>query len=144
MDQLIDMLHKTGCSLVVRDRQGNVTLYDKQGVRDLVWLLDNHPERLCGSSLADKVVGKAAAALMVRGKVGHVYADVMSELALPLLSEAEIPFSYGQLVSRIVIPAGDERCPLEQIVTPAATAEEAEALLRAHFAEMAARNSRSQ
>ena len=45
------------------------------------------------------------------------------------------PEAVGQ-VERIVIPEGDQRCPLEQIVAPAHTAVQVETLLRQHFAEM--------
>ena len=113
-----------------------VMTYNKKGVRDLVWLLDNEPERLQDAKVADKVVGKAAAGLMVQGGVAEVYADVMSRLALPLLDKANIPYSYGELVERIVIPEGDDRCPLEKIVSEATTAQEVETMLRQHFAEM--------
>ena len=133
MQQLIDILHSTACSLVVKTRSGEVTSYDKKGVRDLVWLLDNEPERLRHAILADKVIGKAAAGLIVQGGVATVYADVMSRLALPLLDEANISYSYGQLVDRIVIPEGDNRCPLESIVAEAQTAPQVAALLREHF-----------
>jgi len=136
MQQLIDILHKKECSLVVRAQTGEVSTYSKKGVRDLIWLLDNAPERLQNAQLADKVIGKAAAGLIVRGGVTEVYADVMSRLALPLLDVSGIDYSYGELVERIVIPLGDNRCPLERIVAEAQTAAEVEAMLRQHFEEM--------
>ena len=136
MKDLIERLHKEDCSLVVRSANGEVSVYGKKGVRDLIWLLDHEPERLRGATLADKVIGKAAAGLMVNGGVAQVYADVMSRLALPLLEEAGIPYEYGQLVDRIIIPAGDDRCPLEKIVAEAPTSAEVERLLRLHFEEM--------
>ena len=137
MQRLIDLLHKEGTSLVVKATTGEVTTYNKKGVRDLVWLLDNEPERLRGASVADKVIGKASAGLIVQGGVAEVYAEVMSRLALPLLEEAGIAFSYRELVDCIVIPEGDDRCPLERIVADARTAEQVETMLRAHFREMA-------
>lgn len=143
MNALKDILHSQNCSLVVRSGDGEVTTYDKKGVRDLVWLLDNEPERLRNAKVADKVVGKAAAGLMVQGGVAEVYADVMSRLALPLLDKANIPYSYGELVERIVIPEGDDRCPLEKIVSEATTAQEVETMLRQHFAEMQALRSKT-
>ena len=136
MLQLINILHEAGCSLVVKTRTGEVTTYDKKGVRDLVWLLDHEPQRLRGASVADKVIGKAAAGLIVQGGVAEVYADVMSRLALSLLDDAGIPYRYGELVERIVIPEGDGRCPLERIVAGAKSAEEVETLLRQHFEAM--------
>jgi hypothetical protein len=141
MKQLIDILLHQNCSLVVKSTKGEITSYNKKGVRDLIYLLDNDAERLRGAMVADKVIGKAAAGLMVRGGVVEVYADVMSQLALPLLQEAGISYSFGQLVEHIVIPEGDSRCPLEQIVADAQNASEIEAMLREHFAQMqAARN----
>lgn len=113
---------------------GEVTTYDRQGVRDLVWLLDNEPDRLRGARIADKVIGKAAAALLVQGGVAEAYAEVLSRKALPLLEAADISYAFGVLVDGIVVPEGDDRCPLELIVGPAHTAAEAELLLRRHFA----------
>ena len=136
MQQLIDILHHEGCSLVVCSSQGIVTTYSKKGVRDLVWLLDHEPERLRGAMIADKVIGKAASGLLVQGGVTEVYADVMSRLALPLLDDAGIAYAYGELVDRIVIPEHDRRCPLERIVADARDAVEVEQMLRQHFLEM--------
>lgn len=135
MKELVNILHRQQCSLVVCTTDGSLTTYNKKGVRDLVWLLDNEPRRLPGARIADKVIGKAAAGLLVKGRVAEVYADVMSRMALPLLDNAEIPYSYGELVERIVIPEGDSRCPLESIVAKANTAEEVETMLRQHFKE---------
>ena len=137
MKRLVEILHDEQCSLVVSSESGEVTTYNKKGVRDLVWLLDNEPQRLRGASVADKVVGKASAGLLVQGGVTEVYADVMSRLAIPLLDKAGIS---GETVDRVVIPEGDKRCPLESIVLEAETAQEVETLLRQHFEEM--RNSR--
>ena len=135
MEKLIDILTSTGCSLVV-ESLGEVRTYNQKGVRDLIWLLDNEPQRLRGARVADKVVGKASAGLMAQGGVSELYSQVISQLALPLLDEAKIAYSYGTLVDRIVIPDGDTRCPLEQIVASATTSPQVERLLRDHFADM--------
>ena len=121
---------------MIKAKTGEVTTFNKKGVRDLVWLLDHDVECLRGATIADKVIGKAAAGLIVQGGVAEAYADVMSRLALPLLDDAGIAYSYGTLVDHIVIPEGDNRCPLERIVAPAQNAAEVETLLREHFAEM--------
>jgi iron complex outermembrane receptor protein len=109
-------------------------------VRDLIWLLDNDPGRLKGSEIADKVIGKAAAALAVVGEVRRLYAAVLSERAVPFLDTYGIGYTFGELVPKIVIPEGDDRCPLEEIVLDAATPSEAEALLREHFRKMQERS----
>ena len=93
MQHLIDLLHQQECSLVVKAKTGEVTTYNKKGVRDLVWLLDHDAERLRGAVIADKVIGKAAAGLIVQGGVVEAYAEVMSRLALPCLTMHALPIA---------------------------------------------------
>lgn len=132
MQQLIEILRREKCSLVVKNH-GIVTTYSKPGVRDLEHLLDHEPEVLQGAVIADKVIGKAAAAMVVVGGVKALYAEVMSKKAIPFLDEAGIAYSYGTLVD--TIKEEGDRCQLEKITAPATTPEETVALLRAHFKE---------
>lgn len=133
---LVATLRERGCSLVVAEGDGTLGCYDRPGVRDLMWLLDNAPQRLRGAYVADKVIGKAAASLLAVGGAKEVYGEVMSRHALPMLQAAGVAYGYGTLVDHIKQPEGSTRCPLERIVAPATTPNEAEALLRRHFDEM--------
>lgn len=135
LNSLIEALRKNDCSLVLGDKGESVRLFYKKGVRDLEYLLDHEPEALQGATVADKVVGKAAAGMMAYGGVREVYAEVLSRKAVPILEANDVAYSYGQMVDNIVIPKGDTRCPLEKIVEPATTATETVELLRRHFAE---------
>ena len=92
LSSLIELLHAEACSLVV-SKNGHVSTYFKKGVRDLIWLIDNQPDNLHGAMVADKVVGKAAAGLMIVAQVAEVYADVMSKPAILLFEEQAIPYS---------------------------------------------------
>lgn len=130
MQQLIEILRREKCSLVVKNH-GIVTTYSKPGVRDLEHLLDHDPEMLQGATIADKVIGKAAAAMVVVGGVKELYAEVISKKAIPFLEEAGIAYTYGTLVD--TIKEEGDRCQLEKITAPATTPEETVALLRAHF-----------
>lgn len=132
MQQLIEILRREKCSLVVKNH-GIVTTYSKPGVRDLEHLLDHDPEMLDGATIADKVIGKAAAAMVVVGGVKVLYAEVMSKRAIPFLEEAGIAYSYGTLVD--TIKEEGDLCQLEKITAPATTPEETVALLRTHFEE---------
>jgi hypothetical protein len=59
--------------------------------------------RLTGELLAvDKVVGKAAAMIMVYLGIGRVRAGMMSELARDFLEAHGVPFEHEQLVPRIL------------------------------------------
>ena len=139
LDRLVEILHSETCSLVA-ENHGVVRTFCKKGVRDLMYLLDNEPEFLDGASIADKVIGKAAAGIAVSGGVRRIHADVMSRRSLPILDSAGIEYSFDTLVDRIVIPEGDSRCPLEEIVGPAETAAEVVSMLRAHFEEVQRKN----
>lgn len=132
MQQLIEILRREKCSLVVKNH-GIVTTCSKPGVRDLEYLLDHEPEVLHGAVIADKVIGKAAAAMVVVGGVKELYAEVMSKRAIPFLDDAGIIYTYGTLVD--TIKEEGDRCQLEKITAPATTPEETVALLRTHFEE---------
>lgn len=91
----------------------HVLTFDGRGVSDLFRLFHESPDVLKGALLADKVVGKGAAALMALGKVKEVYADVISESAFALLEQEGIRVSYGKLVPYIINRAGTGMCPVE-------------------------------
>ena len=135
MKDLIDILHREGCSLVV-EKDGEVSIYNQKGVRDLEHLLKCEPEKLRGARIADKVIGKAAAGIAVKGGVKEMYAEVLSRKALPILDDSDMRYTYGELADEIIIKEGDTRCRLEEIVSEATTADEVVETLWAHFDEM--------
>lgn len=122
MEDLIAILHKGNHSLVVAN--GDVATFDSRGVVDLFDLLNCNPEFMDGACVADKVVGKGAAALMILGKIHAVHADVISEPALSLFSQSSVKVSYDKLVPNIINRKGDGVCPVETICMPCTTAEE--------------------
>ena len=113
MKQLIDILQNEGLTLVVKSHYGKIHRFTQRGVKDLLTLVCEHPEVLKNASLADKAVGKAAAACMVVGGVQQVYANVMSEPAMTLLQTHGVTAEYGQLVDHIINRAGTDWCPME-------------------------------
>jgi hypothetical protein len=68
---------------------------------DLEDYLMNHPVDMKNAHIHDKVVGKAAALLMVRLGVGQVHGVLMSDLASQVFETWEIPYSFDQRVERI-------------------------------------------
>ena len=66
-----------------------------------------------GASIADKVIGKGAAALMVLGGFKAVYADIISSPALALLREAGVEVTFAREVPHIINRNKTGRCPLE-------------------------------
>lgn len=111
MEDLIGLLHDGGYSLVVAN--GEMNTFSGRGVADLYKLLNEDPGFLRKASVADKVVGKAAAALMIVSGVKELYADVISQGALDLLQGTDTKVSYKKAVPHIVNRSGTGLCPLE-------------------------------
>ena len=115
MKELINILHDEGLTLVVQSEDGEIHRFTQRGVKDLLTLVTEQPELLKGAMIADKAVGKAAAACMVMGGVKQVHADVISEPALALLQGHGVIAEYTTLTHHIINRAGDGWCPMERL-----------------------------
>jgi hypothetical protein len=76
-----------------------------------------------GLRAVDKIVGKAAAMVLVHLGIGRIEAGMASELARDFLEGRGIPFSYGELVPRIL-------CRTEGLLEQVADVEQAYSMLR--------------
>lgn len=130
---LAETLHKGHHALALRTADGRTLTFDGRGVSDLLRLQATEPETLRGALVADKVVGKAAAALMALGHVGALHADVISQGALRLLttplppcSTATLPahVSHTTLTDHITNRSSTGWCPLERACHDATTPED--------------------
>lgn len=121
-DGLIRILHEGRHSLVVANN--GIHTFDGRGVSDLYRIFTENPGLLHGAAIADKVVGKGAAALMISGQIDSLYADVISVHALELFEATSIKVSFGTKVENIINRTGDEVCPVETMCLPCVTAQE--------------------
>ena len=96
---------------------GGEILYtsEKRGIAPMMDFLDAG-YAMSGFSVADRIVGRAAAMLFVLADIRHVYAEVISEGALALLRTRGIEVSYGVLTPCIINRAGNGACPMEVAV----------------------------
>lgn len=93
-------------------KDGKVYISDRRGVAPLLSWLDSGIDAR-GFSAADRVVGKATAFLYCLLGVTAVYARVMSEPALQVLTQAGICAQYDALVPGIQNRTKDGPCPME-------------------------------
>lgn len=114
MNKLINILHEESYSCVV-ENFGQIFTFTGTGVFDLYDMVTNKPCFLKEASIADKVVGKAAAALMILGKVDWVYAEIISLSGLVMLRHAGIQTDFGQVVPGIRNRDNTDWCPLEKM-----------------------------
>lgn len=101
-----------GASLAVVNGGGELT-FNEHGVKTLLSLQSGS---LVGAFVADKVVGKAAAMLLVRGGAIEVYAEIISIPALEAFKKHKVLCLYGELVKNIVNRDRSGICPMEQAV----------------------------
>lgn len=114
IETLIKELHEDNCSCVIANN-GVKRCFFKRGVMDLYEVLVNEPDFLNGALVADKVVGKGAAALMCLGKVKKMYADIISESALSILVDNSIEVTYNKCVTNIINRDHSDLCPVEKL-----------------------------
>ena len=115
MKELIDILHNEALTLVIKSSNGDIHRFTQRGVKDLLTLVQHQPDVLRNAIVADKAVGKAAAACMIVGGIKQVHADVMSDPALALLQTHGVIAGYNELVHHIINRAGTDWCPMERL-----------------------------
>lgn len=107
----------------------------KRGVAPMLEFIDNGTD-LHGFSVADKVIGKAAAMMFCHGVVAEVYGDVISKAAADFLSDRGISFSYGTLTDKIINRKGDGICPMEQVTAEISDTKEAIRAIKKRLEEL--------
>lgn len=98
--------------------------FDGRGIADLYKTYTTAPKLLLGATVADKIVGKGAAALMIAGGVARLYAGTISKGALDLIKNSAIETEYGKSVDHIINRAGNGWCPVELLCRNCPTANE--------------------
>jgi iron complex outermembrane receptor protein/vitamin B12 transporter len=112
MNDNIRILQEGNFSCVISNGDEQRT-FTQRGVADLYDLYRSEPQFLKGASVADKVVGKAAASLMILGGVKQLYTNIASEPALDLLAGTDIEVEYTLKVPFIENSDRTGWCPLE-------------------------------
>jgi hypothetical protein len=99
-------------SLMIKNN-GNEHYFYGKGVVDLFNLVNNKSDILPDAYVVDKAIGKAAAALMVIGKVKKVQTPLISIPGLNMLNENKISVEYDDLVPILFNIDKTGPCPLE-------------------------------
>jgi len=110
--QMLDMLNQQGLSLLVYN-DTTLTTHTDRGVRDLLNLLAEQPERLKGAIVADKLIGKAAAAIMAAGGVVEVHTNLICTAGRELLENEGIKVFAREEVPQILNRDRSGQCPFD-------------------------------
>lgn len=128
-ERAIALLRQGDYSCVFCDRD-RVLTDRRRGIAPILERIEAG-ESLRGMAVADKIIGKAAALLLLCGGARSVYGEVMSEPAKALLEDAGVEVSCGTLVKAIRNRTDTDICPMEKAVAALKTPSEAPAVLRA-------------
>lgn len=121
-----------GDHTIVICRGKEVTTDTRRGIAPMLDFLEQGLD-FCGASVADRVVGRAAAFLFLCAGVREVFAEVISEPAIEVLRAHKLPYQADRRVPYIINRAGDGPCPMEQAVQGISDPQQALAVLRARY-----------
>ncbi|MEW6082422.1 MAG: DUF1893 domain-containing protein [Bacillota bacterium] len=91
---------------------------------------------LSGSSVADRVVGRAVALGAAAAGCARLHGDVMGKSALELLEKSSVNYNYGRLVPRILDRSGQGPCPVERLSEETRDLEELLEALRGFWGDL--------
>ena len=129
LSRAVNLLHSDSYTCILCDRDRILTSRSN-GIAPLLTRIEDK-EDLRGMVCADKIIGKAAAMLLLYGGVRAVHGDVLSVRAKALLEREGVAVSYGVLTDGIINRKGDGPCPMEQAVADLTDPAEAPRVLRA-------------
>ncbi len=101
--------------VLVKDGNIIMTSYEK-GIQSIFKKLMEDKNSLENTVLADKVIGKAAALLIIFGNIKVVYSHVMSDCAKKILDENNVEVEYNRIVPYIMNVDGTDKCPMEKLI----------------------------
>jgi len=111
---------------------------DGRGVSPLVDLYENNPQKLAGALVVDKVIGKAAAIIIVLGGASFAYGELMSAAAREFLTQHGVKVESGRCLNVISNRAGNGICPLEMAVLDVNDSNEGYTILKETMARLRA------
>lgn len=113
LEDLKNILNSKNASLVVHYKNGEIKEYYQDRILDIKDILTKDENALNGAIVADKVIGKVAASLLTVAGVKQIYADIISNLAIPVLEENNIEYKFSEKVQFIKNKDNTGMCPME-------------------------------
>lgn len=113
---------------------GKLIYSEKRGIAPMMGFIADGVD-LKEYSVADIVVGKAAALLFVKCGIAEVYAKTLSEAGKKVLEKHGVHYAYGKLTEKIINRAGTDICPMEKAILDCGDPEEAYFILENKLSE---------
>lgn len=116
MNKYLDILEKTGNSLMVYKNGVLIFASSLKGIRPHLEAINELGPELEGTLMVDKILGRAAAFLMIYSKADEAIAAVVSTPGKMVLEKYGIKCSYQTEVPHIKMENGVIYCPFESMV----------------------------
>ena len=113
LEEVKEVLHQKNASLVVAYKNEEIKEYYQDKIKDIKDILRNNENQLNGAVIADKVIGKVAGSILALAGVKEIYADVISEYAIPILEKNHVKYEYKEKVKYIINQSKTGMCPME-------------------------------
>ncbi len=113
-DRALAVLRNTDASFVYVTEEAVLTS-EYKGIRRLLALV-NEQTTLAEGFVADRIVGKAAALLMVLQGAKNVYAETIDKPALAVFRTHGVNVMFRKAIPIIINRSGDGICPMENAV----------------------------
>ena len=110
-------------------KDGKCLFSEKRGIAPMMDFIAEAKD-LSGYSVADLVVGKAAALLFVKCGIKRVFAKTLSESAKRVLELYGVDYEYETLTEKIINRDETDICHMEKAVTGTDDIEEAYSILQ--------------
>lgn len=134
--EAVEMIRGNQAECVIVKNNRIAVVERGRGVSPLLKIYDNNRSEMADAAVVDKVIGRAAAFIVIAGKSKSVYGKIMSEDALELLKKHNIKTAYDLLVPRILNQKRDGLCPLEDSVKNDTVPEKALESMRKRISEL--------
>jgi hypothetical protein len=125
LDEAIRLLRLHGSSIVLMKDWKIVHESKAKGIVPYIEVIESQGHSLKGAALADRIAGRAVALLSAYIGVDLAYAETVSEGALEVFANHNIPIRYDKRVPMILNRDKNGQCPFERIVSDVYDPEEA-------------------
>ena len=112
-------------SLVIVKNEKILFKTKKQGVNGFLQAIASLNQELVNASVADKIVGVAAAMLCVYSGISSIFTLTISEGGIKTLEDNNISIVYEEKVSNILNQKKTDVCPFEKLAIGSNTPKEA-------------------
>lgn len=129
------IFHAEAASFVLVKQGRMLARGSRDGIGELLEVVERLGNDASGSSLADKIVGKAVAMVAAYGGICAVYSPLASEAARILLACHQIDLRADRTVPLILNRRNDGPCPMERLTMSLEEPKDAVAALRKFVAE---------